>query len=305
MQIIHKGFTSTGTEGDWVLLIGNFDGFHVGHQSLMEALVEAKGKHNAKAAILSFDPHPKVLLQTHVPFQHMYDEDTKWCLMENSGLDACFLIPFTTRFAGLTPSEFTQKLFSLLSIKEIIVGYDFNFGRNRSGGAAELNEEADKVGVTFTQMKPVKLDGYTVSSTMIRRLLYEAEFETAARLLGRHWRIVGEIQKGAQIGRTLGFPTINIFPPVLLPVRYGVYVVEVELGDDAYRGVCNIGHAPTFEIAQLKVEAHLFDFNQDVYGQTARIRPLAFLREERKFSGKDELKTQIALDVEEAKNYNS
>ncbi len=301
MKIIHKSFKSSSSEGDWVLLIGNFDGFHMGHQALIAALLAAKEKYNANAAILSFDPHPKVVLQPHVPFQHIYDEETKWCLMEELGLDACFLIPFTPRFAGLSPKEFSEKLFSLLSIKQIIVGYDFNFGRDRSGGATDLKEEAAAQGVEFSQLEPVKLDNYTISSTMIRRLLYEAEFAQAEKLLGRPWRILGEIQKGAQIGRTIGFPTINIFPPVLLPVRFGVYVVEVDLSGKTYKAVCNIGHAPTFGLAQLKVEAHIFDFNREAYGEMAKIRPLAFIREEEKFESKEALKIQIAKDVEVAK----
>ncbi|MDX2470925.1 MAG: bifunctional riboflavin kinase/FAD synthetase [SAR324 cluster bacterium] len=305
MKIIHKSFKSSGSEGDWVLLIGNFDGFHLGHQALIKALLEAKSKYNAKAAILSFDPHPKVVLQPHVPFQHIYDEETKWCLMEELGLDACFLIPFTPRFAGLTPKEFTEKLFALLSIKQIIVGYDFNFGRDRSGGAADLKEGAKAKGVEFTQLEPVKLDRYTISSTMIRRLLYEAEFAQAENLLGRPWRILGEVQKGAQLGRTIGFPTINILPPVLLPVRFGVYVVEVELRGNTYKAVCNIGHAPTFGLAQLKVEAHIFDFDQEVYGQMAKVKPLAFIRDEEKFESKEALTVQIAKDVEIAKNWKS
>ena len=152
-------------------------------------------------------------------------------------------------------------------------------------------------------MEPVKIDGLTVSSTMIRRLLYEGDFSLAAKLLGRPWEIYGEVLKGKQLGRQLGFPTLNLQPKVLLPLRYGVYAAEVSLGGKTYQSACNIGHAPTVSSHLLKAEAHLFDFNDQVYGQKVSLKPLLFLRDEQRFANLDDLKNQIALDVIQAKEF--
>ena len=138
MQIIHKKFSPHTLEGEWVLLIGNFDGVHAGHQALMKELTQAQQKYGAKSAILTFEPHPKMILQPHIPFTHIYDEETKWSLIANAGVDACFITPFTLDFAALSPTTFLKKLFAFAKIKKIIVGYDFNFGKDRQGSAQIL-----------------------------------------------------------------------------------------------------------------------------------------------------------------------
>lgn len=302
MEVIHKKFKPHSLSGDWALLIGNFDGVHLGHQALIRRLLDEQTRSGGRAGVLTFDPHPKKLLQPHIPFPHIYEEDAKWRLLAETGLDACFVVPFTPAFAALKPEEFLSKLFGFVSLKRLIVGWDFNFGKDRQGGAQLLGEEAARRGVEFVQLPPVREAGLTVSSTMIRRLLFEADFDMANRLLGRPWEISGLVTQGRQLGRELGFPTLNLFPQVLLPLRHGVYLSEVRLGGETYQGVTNIGHAPTLGGPPLlKVESHLFDFHANAYGQEAIVQPQCFLREEQKFAGLEALKAQISRDVAQAK----
>lgn len=303
MNIIHKKFKSDSLDGDWVITIGNFDGYHLGHQKLVEQVLKDSRKRNIKGGVLTFEPHPKKVLQSQIPFRHIYDLPSKCAFLEESGLDACFITPFTAKFAKMGSQEFLDKLFSFVNLKKIVVGYDFNFGKAREGSASLMKQEALKNNIDFLRMDAVKIDGLTVSSTMIRRLLFEGDFEKVNQYLGRPWTISGVIQEGKKLGHTLGFPTINLEPEVLLPLRKGVYTCQIELGTRQITGVCNVGYNPTFEGTALKVEAHLFDFNENIYGEHVSIMPEQFLRDETKFDSVEALKTQIQKDVNIAKKY--
>lgn len=303
MNIIYKKFKSDTLDGEWVITIGNFDGYHLGHQKLVEQVLSDSKKLNIKGGVLTFDPHPKKVLQSQIPFRHIYDQPSKCTILEESGLDACFIIPFTAKFAKMESQVFLEKLFSFINLKKIIVGYDFNFGKAREGSARLMEQEATKRGIDFLKMPAVKIDGLTVSSTMIRRLLFEGDFEKVGEFLGRPWTISGVVKEGKKLGHTLGFPTINLEPDVLLPLRKGVYTCEVKLGDRTINGVCNVGINPTFEGTTLKVETHLFDFNEKIYGEQVSVIPEKFLRDETKFDSIDALKMQIRKDVKTAKAF--
>lgn len=304
MEILHKKFRSHDLEGDWALLIGNFDGLHLGHMALVDHVLKERESLGLKAGLLTFEPHPKLVLQPDNPFHHIYEEPTKWRLLEETGLDASFVIPFTREFAKTSPQEFCDKLFDFLSIKSLVVGYDFNFGKAREGGAAFLEEEAQKRGIRFTQMPPIQMEGLTCSSTLIRRWLFEGNFVMAAKMLGRPWRMHGKVVQGKKLGRDLGFPTMNLLPEVYYPLRLGVYVIKAWVRGQEYRGVANLGYNPTVQgESALKIEAHLFDFDQDCYGECLELEPLRFLREEHRFESLEALKAQIKGDVERAKNW--
>ncbi len=305
MNIIYKKFKSDSLEGDWAITIGNFDGYHLGHQKLVQQVLEDSKKLNIKAGLLTFDPHPKKVLQSQIPFRHIYDLSNKCQILEKTGLDACFIIPFTTKFAKMDSHRFLEKLFSFVNLKKIVVGYDFNFGKAREGSAKLMEQEAAKKGIDFIKMPAVQLDGLTVSSTMIRRLLFEGDFSKVSQFLDRPWAISGVVQEGKKLGHTLGFPTINLEPEVLLPLRRGVYTCKVQYGDRLINGVCNVGINPTFEGTTLKVETHLFDFNEKIYGASVSVIPERFLRDETKFDSIDALKKQINEDVKTAKAYYS
>ncbi|PCI29579.1 MAG: riboflavin biosynthesis protein RibF [SAR324 cluster bacterium] len=303
MELIHKKFKSDSPEGEWVITIGNFDGYHIGHQALVRRVLADQEAMQIKGGLLTFDPHPKKLLQPEIPFRHLYDNQSKWKLLQETGLDACFIIPFTRRFASLSPQEFVDNLFHLLKLKKIIVGYDFNFGKAREGSADLMKREAARRGVEFIQMEPVKAKGITVSSTMIRRMIFEGDFEMVEQFLGRRWSVNGIIKRGQQIGRTIGFPTLNLEPDISLPLRKGVYACELELEGETYQGVCNVGHRPTFGGNLFKVETHVFDYDGIAYDQYLQVFPCHYIREEVKFDSPESLRQQIQEDVQTARQF--
>lgn len=303
MEIIHKKFKSDSLEGDWVVTFGNFDGYHVGHQALVKQILEDKKRLNAKGGVFTFDPHPKQVLQPKIPFYHIYSRERKYDFFEACELDSMFVLPFTPNFARMKSNDFVDKLFELANIRKIVVGYDFNFGQSREGSAGYLELEAERRGIEFQQVGPVKVNGITVSSTMIRRLLFEGEFDLVQKFLGRQWRIHGTVREGNKLGHTIGFPTINIEPTVLLPLKYGVFACQVDIDGKIYEGVTNIGFRPTFKEKIFKAEMHIFDFDQDVYGKWVKVIPLKFIREERKFDSVDQLQKQIKMDVKEVKSF--
>lgn len=299
-QVIKTPPSQKYEEGKWVITIGNFDGFHLAHQALVNRIVEEKRRLSAKAALLTFHPHPKQVLQPETPLTKIYNEETKNSLLSSSGLDQVFLIPFTKDFASIDPEAFLlEHLFPIVDLKKIIVGYDFNFGRKRAGSTELLEKLAFQNKIEFETLDPVKVGSYTVSSTMIRRLLFEGDFKHAQEFLGRPWSIEGEVKQGDQRGRTLGFPTLNIYPEIQLPIHNGVYACLVEIGGSIYNSVCNIGLRPTFAGKELVVEAHILDFQQEIYGEFVRILPQKFIRKERPFSSLEELKQQIQHDLEQ------
>ncbi len=303
MDLIHKKFKSDSLNGTWVITIGNFDGFHLGHQALVKQVLKDKKELNAKGGVLTFEPHPKQVLQPKNPLRQIYDNDSKWLFMEEAGLDSCFIIPFTQKFASLSSMEFINILFNFTDLKKIVVGYDFNFGKSREGSATLLKREAQKRGIDFLQLPAVKDGDITVSSTMIRRLLFEGDFKRVKAFLGRPWSVNGVIIEGNKLGHNLGFPTINIEPSVSLPLRNGVFACQLDLDGEIYKGVSNIGIKPTFGGEKLKVEMNIFDFDQDIYGRFVKVFPQKFIRDEVKFNSVDELRAQINKDAIIARDF--
>ncbi|MBU2514599.1 bifunctional riboflavin kinase/FAD synthetase [bacterium] len=303
MELIHKQFKSSSLNGDWVITIGNFDGYHLGHQALVNQVLADKKVKKTKGGVLTFDPHPKKVLQSQIPFRHIYSNQSKWRFLEESGLDACFIIPFTAKFAALNSQDFLNGLFNFVKLRKIVVGYDFNFGKAREGSASFMKQEAEKHGIEFQQLEAIKIGDITVSSTMIRRLLFEGDFKNVRKFLGRQWSVSGIVQKGKLIGNTIGFPTMNLEPNILLPLKRGVFICQVDVDGTRHKGVCNVGVSPTFNGKTLKVETHLFDFNEDVYGKEITVYPVHFVREEKKFNSVDELKEQIQRDAETARHF--
>jgi len=301
MDLIFKPFNNRSFEGQWVVMVGNFDGFHLGHQALAQQMIKDQAQFGASSAILTFDPHPKQVLQPEVPFYQIYPNETKWDLIAETGIDACLIAPFSHQFSGLTAEEFTERLFRYMQIKKVLVGYDFNFGKGREGSADFFKEKCLEQGVEFEMVPAVKQEGFTVSSTLIRRLLFEADFVAAERFLGRRWSIAGEVTPGMRKGHELGFPTLNLPSEILWPIKLGVYICEVKFKGRLYPAVCNVGYKPTFEGRHLVAEAHLFGFGEEGYGEQAEIFPVQFLRPEEKFDSLEQLSRQIAVDVQAAK----
>jgi riboflavin kinase/FMN adenylyltransferase len=292
-----------------VLTIGAYDGLHLGHQAVIAQVRALAAKHGARSAIVTFDRHPATIVRPESAPQLLTDHDQRLELLEQTGLDLAVVLPFDEHQAQEPPLSFIERvLVRCLHAECVVVGADFHFGRNREGNVALLRE----VGATYGfEVLPVQLiaraDGVDepLSSTAIRRALAGGDVELAARLLGRPYEARGKVVQGDQRGRLLGFPTANVEVPnrVCLPAD-GVYAGWY-LRPDGDRHPCaiNLGRRPTFyeHADHSLLEAHLLDFDGDLYGELARVQFSHFLRSERKFEGIDALVSQLKIDIDHAR----
>ncbi|MDR2489710.1 MAG: bifunctional riboflavin kinase/FAD synthetase [Desulfovibrio sp.] len=298
--------------------IGNFDGMHYGHQSLIRHTV-AKARADALPAVLiSFEPHPlQVLLRENAPARLMSLAYKLECFA-GMGVDLALIMPFTQETAALSPEEFVRQiLVHCLNTRTLVVGYDYAFGKNRRGNAALLRSLGRTHGYTLEQIPPVSLHGEIVSSTRIRDTLLQGDVEDARALLGRPYSVEGTVEHGMKRGgELLGFPTANLCmqEPLLLP-KTGVYAVMAEIrqpnppsdagasGRLCLQGVANVGKNPTFADAFVHVETHIFDFHEDIYGSSFRTHFVKRLRDELQFNSVNGLIEQIHKDCSVAKEF--
>lgn len=283
--------------------IGNFDGVHLGHQQLFGEVAQRAYRRNGTSVAVTFDPHPLQVLR-HDGIKLISTCDQKTELIEHAGIDVLVIIPFSQKFATISAIHFVDKILcETIGVKELVVGYDYAFGKGRAGNIEFLQNQGAEKGFSVTVVEAHYEKGMLVSSTKVRELVAEGRMADARTLLGRHYQIRGEVQLGQQRGgKEIGFPTanLNMDREDLIP-KMGVYVCQVICDGKCYGGVLNIGVNPTFAENKLVAETHIFDFEQDIYGKPIKVNLLRFLRSERKFSGIDELAAQIAKDVTEAK----
>jgi len=280
--------------------IGNFDGVHLGHQKLIARVRDRARILKISSVVITFDPHPlRVLVDKKTP-PFITLTEQKLELISKLEVDYVLCIKFTKDLAALKPEEFVQKyLVNGLKLKELIIGYDYAFGKGRRGNFELLNKLGEKFGFAVEQLSPVMVDGAIVSSTRIRDMVQAGMVWEARKLLGRFYRVQGKVITGQKRGGPLlGFPTANICLKDELFPKTGVYAVWVEVLGQVYPGVANIGYNPTFGNDYLSVEAHILNFKQNIYGQDIRVHFVQRLRSEKKFSGLDELKRQIQADIE-------
>ena len=280
--------------------IGNFDGVHLGHQKLIARVRDRARILKISSVVITFDPHPlRVLVDKKTP-PFITLTEQKLELISKLEVDYVLCIKFTKDLAALKPEEFVQKyLVNGLKLKELIIGYDYAFGKGRRGNFELLNKLGEKFGFAVEQLPPVMVDGAIVSSTRIRDMVQAGMVWEARKLLGRFYRVQGKVITGQKRGGPLlGFPTANICLKDELFPKTGVYAVWVEVLGQVYPGVANIGYNPTFGNDYLSVEAHILNFKQNIYGQDIRVHFVQRLRSEKKFSGLDELKKQIQADIE-------
>ncbi len=282
--------------------IGNFDGVHLGHQLLFREVVKLAHRHHGTSVAVTFDPHPLKVLRPG-GIRLISTTRQKIELIEAAGIDVLVVIPFDLDFAATTAEQFVDDiLVGTIGVRELVVGYDYAFGRGRRGNIDFLKERGRQYGFPVTVIDARYEGGLVVSSTKIRELVAEGRMRDVRRLLGRYYQIRGEVQRGRQRGgRVVGFPTANlkISEEDLCPKR-GVYVTQVIYDGKCYGGVSNIGYNPTFGGDRLVAETHIFDFDDDIYGRPIKINLLRHLRGEKKFSGPDELAAQIRRDIEVA-----
>lgn len=291
-----------------VVAIGNFDGVHLGHQALI-AEARARARAPGTAVALTFMPHPaRVLAPAKAPPLIM-PLDRRLALLGQAGAGVAVVQPFTAAFAAIEAQSFlADVLVRDLGASDVVVGYDFTFGRGRAGNVQRLEEWGGALGVSVAVIPAVIVDGAPCSSTRVRALVAAGEMRRAGALLGRPFEVEGVVVRGAARGRTLGFPTANLAPETELAPRLGIYAARARVWEDqavgpaagpALLAAVSIGRNPTFETdgAPVTVEAHLLDFAGDLYGRRLRLELVDWLREEQRFASVDALVTQIAADV--------
>jgi riboflavin kinase / FMN adenylyltransferase len=289
--------------GPYVLAIGDFDGVHLGHQEVIGRAVQTGARLRLPSAIMTFDPHPRQVMGMTKYERLLSPLSRKLELFEQLGVHTTFVVRFDPQFMRLSPDQFVEQMLLPLGLDTVFVGFDFTFGHCGAGTPDTLCELAHGR-FAVEVVRPFYWHNEKVSSTRIREHLGEGRLRDAATLLGRPYAVRGEIVHGDARGRTIGFPTANadVVEPYVIPA-IGVYAVRAFVEGQSFHGVMNIGFKPTFrsDLPQPTFEAHLFDFQGDIYGKMMTIECLDFLRSERKFASFEELITQIKLDAEEAK----
>ncbi len=306
MQIIrHYEHVPPGLRGA-VYALGNFDGVHLGHQQVIGKAAEIAKEMGAPLGVLVFEPHPQQFFFPDRPFFRLTPFRAKARLLEGMGVDILAALPFDQVMSQKLAPEFVlDVLVNGLHAVHVVAGYDFRFGKGRGGDAAALSYMGEMEGYGVSIVEEVQAGGVTYSSTRIRELLANGDPRGAADLLGHWWTVETHIQQGDMRGRTIGFPTANLSLEEHVLPALGVYAVKVEIEDGphkgVYDGVANVGRRPTFDKQDVLLEAHIFDFEGDVYGIHAAISFIEYLRPERKFDGLDSLKAQIAKDSARAR----
>ncbi len=283
--------------------IGNFDGVHLGHQLLFGEVVQRSYQSKGTSVAVTFDPHPLQILRPQ-GIKLISTCEQKIELIEHAGIDVLLIIPFSMKFAGISAVQFVDNILrETIGVKELVVGYDYAFGKGRVGNIDFLKEQGKEKGFSVSVVEAHYENEMLASSSKVRELVAEGRMADARTLLGRYYQIRGEVQHGQQRGgKEIGFPTANLHmePEDLIP-KMGVYVCQVICDGKCYGGVLNIGVNPTFGEQRLVAETHIFDFDQDIYGKPIKVNLLRFLRSEKKFSGIEELAAQIARDVSRAR----
>jgi riboflavin kinase / FMN adenylyltransferase len=286
------------------LALGNFDGVHLGHAHLLAALHRARP--DLTLGVLTFEPHPREFFRPEDPPFRLTLAPERAALLEQLGVAAVIELGFDAAFSRLSAEAFVlDVLVGAAGARHLACGADFAFGHRRGGSVALLGAMAERLGLGLTVVPPLADGGGTLSSSRIRRWLQDGYPEQAAEALGRAWAITGTVAHGDARGRTIGFPTANLALGRHLEPARGVYAVRARLQDGrSVPGVANVGRRPTVaEGAVSRVEAHLFDLDEDLYGQTLQVALHRFLREERRFDGLDALREQIARDAEQARAF--
>ena len=290
---------------DTWLTIGTFDGVHRGHQEIVQELAAGAHKIGAQAVVLTFYPHPAIVLgKRRDPF-YLTTPEERADLLGQFGADVVITYPFTPEISTINAYDFVNLLKSHIGMHHLIVGPDFAMGRDRGGNASTLKELGKEFDYTLSTISPVEIDGQVVSSSRIRAALSRGDLDSANKLLGRPYFIKGQVVPGDGRGKTIGIPTANLSTWLerALP-RSGVYVSQATINGDTFGSVTNVGVRPTFKtrFEQLQVETHLFNFDAQIYGQDIQLNFIRHLRDEQRFPDIDALINQIKQDVLDAKH---
>ncbi len=298
-----RGLDTVQLEGSWVT-IGSFDGVHLGHQSIIKRLTEGAHSQGLPAVVITFFPHPsKVLRGNGAPF-YLTSPEERAAILAGLQVDLTITLTFDKELASHSADEFIRLLSQRLGMKRLLVGHDFALGRGREGNFEVLGRLGEKYGYTLVELKPFTVQGEVVSSSRIRELVSAGSVALAAQYLGRRYAVEGKVVAGDGRGRTIGIPTANldVWDERLIPGR-GVYATLAELGGKFHPSVTNVGLRPTFEnqTPLLRVETHLLDLSQDLYGSNVRLEFVDYLRTEQRFPSVQALVDQIHTDIVKAR----
>ena len=305
MQVLRSIPELAQIPGPVFLAIGVFDGVHLGHQAVISTATRHATEAGGTAVVVTFDPHPVKILRPEKSPRLLTATQHKIALIRGLGVSHLLVLRFDREFASTSPEDFVRQLVeSAQPLREICVGQEWSFGKNRAGNLALLKKLGAEFGFNVVGVEPVTSQEKIISSTAIRQAVETGDFATARRMLGRDYTILGTVEEGKHLGRSLGFPTANLsahseqFPP------NGVYAAEGLLNGKTMRGVVNLGVRPTIDDGspQRVLEFHLFDFDRDLYGENVELRFLQYLRPEQKFENVAALREQIARDVEAARS---
>lgn len=296
MQYIY-GTSNVNQEEESVVVLGNFDGVHIGHQKLLQVAKDQAKKRELKTVVFSFYPHPSGVIGKQ-PKSLIMSRRDKYQIIKSMGIDTLIEYPFTKEFAGISPeSFFVDILVKALKAKVLVVGINYFFGKNKAGNPTYLRELGEKYGVEVYVVEAVTLEEEMISSSTIRSLIEDGNIKDANKMLGHPYTIVGDIITGKRLGRTIGFPTINIIadPDRIYPPN-GVYATKTRVYNKDYMGMTNIGYNPTVNGTRKMIETYIFDFNEDLYGKEVEIRFYHAIRKEHKFDTLEALIKQIQND---------
>lgn len=288
-----------------VATIGKFDGVHLGHQLILDQLKQKAEELGLPSLVILVEPHPEEFFASHAENcpARLTSLAEKIELLESFGVDYVFQLKFDKQLSELSPEDYIADiLVGGLGVKCLIIGHDFRFGHNRRGDFKLLLLHGEEFGFEIVETAAYERNGHRISSTYVREQLTKGDFALVEQLLGRPYSIKGEVVRGQQLGTDLGFPTCNINLQRLRIAVHGVFACEVRFGDRCHPAAVNIGYRPTVtESGEALLEAHILDFNEDLYGKTIEVIFRQKIREETKFSGLDELKRQMSKDVEQVR----
>jgi riboflavin kinase/FMN adenylyltransferase len=276
------------------LTVGSFDGVHLGHIDVIKHVVVAAQETDSQSALITFEPHPRCVLDPGNCPQSITTLQEKLALIEAAGIEHAIVLRFDRELASLSPQEFIEPLAAVMELRRWVIGYDFAFGRGRTGSAHWLREHGHQVEV----VPPFKVDGHDLHSSEVRRLITAGDVDRANKLLAREYAMAGPVEAGEKVGRHLGFPTANIAvePNKLIPAL-GAYAGRARAPEGDFVAALSVGYRPTFGGTQLRVEAFLLDFEGDLYQQRLELRFVQYLHPDIKFPGTDELVQQLKQDV--------
>ncbi len=289
-----------------VVTIGTFDGVHIGHKKIIERLVDAAKRDNLESVILTFFPHPRMVLQKDTSIKLINTIEERIQILEKTGLDSLVIHPFTKEFSRLSAKEYVEEmLIDKLNVRHVIIGYDHRFGRNRNSNITDLASFGIQNDFTVEEISKQDIDDVAVSSTKIREALLEGDIIKANKYLGYNFMLTGKIIKGKELGRKLEYPTANLYIEEdykLIPKK-GVYVVKSHINNKMYFGMMNIGNNPTVNGTHQTIETHFFDASFNLYEKKIQIEMLIRIRDEKKFDSIEDLKNAMQDDEDFSRDY--